>query len=65
MFAPQTSDFLEKLALLFLNNFHHEHSLLKSKIKKVIVEKKCEKQKNIFFIFFYFLSVFIYIRDVN
>ena len=32
LFAPQTC-LLKKLALIILYNFHHEHSLLKSKIK--------------------------------
>ena len=30
-------------------NFHHEHSLLKSKIKKIIAENQCEKHKKIYF----------------
>ena len=38
LFVPQTSDLLEKLALIFLYNFHHDHILLKLKIKKVITE---------------------------
>ena len=35
LFVPQTSDFLEKLPLIFLYNFHSEHSVLKWKIKKL------------------------------
>ena len=35
LFVPQTSDFLEKSALIFLYNFHREHSVLKLKIKKL------------------------------
>ena len=36
-----------KLALIFLYSFHREHSLLK--LKKVIDENKCEKQKKVEF----------------
>ena len=43
---PQTSDLLEKLALIFLHNFHRKRSLLKLLIKKVIAENHCEKHKN-------------------
>ena len=43
---PETSDLLEKSALIFLYNFHREHSWLKSIIKKVIAENQCEKHKN-------------------
>ena len=39
----------KKLALIFLYNFHHEHSLLKLVIKKVITENQCEKYKTIEF----------------
>ena len=35
LFAPQTSDLLEKLALIFLYNFHCDHILLTLKIKKL------------------------------
>ena len=45
LFAPQTSDLMEKLALIFLYNFHRDHILLKLKIKKVIPENQCEKHK--------------------
>ena len=34
-FAPQTSDLLEKLALIFLYNFNRDHILLTLKIKKL------------------------------
>ena len=37
---------LKKLALKILYNFHRQHSLLKSIIKKVIAENQCEKHKN-------------------
>ena len=40
LFAPQTSDLLEKLELIFLYNFHREHSLL-----KLIAENQCENHK--------------------
>ena len=33
--APQTWDLLEKLALIFLYDFHHDHISLKLKIKKL------------------------------
>ena len=36
---------MEKLALIFLYNFHHDHILLKLE-KKVIAENQCEKRKN-------------------
>ena len=35
LIAPQTSDLLEKLALVFLYNFHGDHMLLTLKIKKL------------------------------
>ena len=35
MFAPQTLDLLEKLALIFLYNFYRDHISLKLKIKKL------------------------------
>ena len=35
LFTPQTSDLLENLALIVLDNFHHDHILLKLKIKKL------------------------------
>ena len=35
LFAPQTWDLLEKLALIFLYNFHHEHGLIKLIRKKL------------------------------
>ena len=35
LFAPQTLDLLEKLALIFLYNFHRDHILLTLKIKKL------------------------------
>ena len=35
LFLPQTSDLLEKLALIFLHNFHRKRSLLKLSIKKL------------------------------
>ena len=46
MFAPQTSDLLEKMVLIFLYNFHRDHNLQTLKIKKVIAENQCEKHKN-------------------
>ena len=36
LFVPQTSDLLEKLALIFLYNFHSDHILLKLKMKKLL-----------------------------
>ena len=36
LFAPQAQDVLEKLAEILLYNFHHEHNLLKLKIKKLL-----------------------------
>ena len=45
LFASLTSHLLEKLALIFLHNFHREHRFLKLKIKKVIAENQCEKHK--------------------
>ena len=35
LFAPQISNLLEKLALIFLYNFHCDHILLALKIKKL------------------------------
>ena len=35
LFVPQTSDLFEKLALIFLHNFHRKRSLLKLLIKKL------------------------------
>ena len=49
LFAPQTSDLLEKLALIFLHNFHRDQILLTMKIKKVITENQCEKHKKLEF----------------
>ena len=46
LFAPQTWDLLEKLALIFLYNFDREHGLIKLIRKKIIVENQCEKHKN-------------------
>ena len=43
---PETSDLLEESALIFLYNFHREHSWLKS-IIKVIAENQCEKHKKL------------------
>ena len=40
LFLPQTSDLLEKLALIFLNNIHREQC---AKIKIVIAKNQCEK----------------------
>ena len=45
LFAPQTWDLLEKLALIFLYNFHREHGSIKFIRKKVIAENQCEKHK--------------------
>ena len=39
LFKPQTLDFLEKLALIILYNFHREHSLLNLKIKMKLSPK--------------------------
>ena len=44
---PETSDLLEKSALLFLYNFHRKHSWLKLIIKKVLAENQCEKHKKL------------------
>ena len=52
---PQTSDLLEKSALIFLYNFHREHSLLKLIIKKLspkINVKNIKKSSLIFRCFF-------------
>ena len=46
LFALQISDLMEKLALIFLYNFHLDHILLILKIKKVIAENQCGKHKN-------------------
>ena len=51
---PQTSDFLEKLALFFLYNFHREHSLQKLKIKKLSRKINVKNIKKAFFIVFFF-----------
>ena len=50
---PQTSDLLEKSALIFLYNFHREHSLLKLVIKKLSPKINVKNiKKSFFFIFF-------------
>ena len=36
LFVPQAPDLLEKFAESLLYNFHHKHSLLKSKIKRLL-----------------------------
>ena len=47
---PHTSDLLEKLALIFLYNFHRDYILLTlKKKKKVIAENQCEKHKKLEF----------------
>ena len=38
-------------AIFFLYNFYREHSCVKLKIKKVIPENQCEKQKKVEFFF--------------
>ena len=55
MFAPQTSDLLEKLALIFLYNFYREHSLLKLKNKKLSPKINVKNIKHRIFLFIYFL----------
>ena len=45
LFAQQTWNVLEKLALIFLYNFHREHGLIKLIRKKFIAEIQCEKHK--------------------
>ena len=45
LFAQQTSDLLEELALYFLYNFHCKHSLLGIKTKKKISPKIYVKYK--------------------
>ena len=47
LLAPQTSDFLEKVALIFLYNFHREHSLLKLNIKKLLPKINVKNIKKI------------------
>ena len=50
---PQTSDVLEKSALIFLYNFQHEHSWLKLIIKKLSPKINVKNMKNrVFFVFF-------------
>ena len=46
LFAPQTSDLCEILALIFLYNFHREQSLLKLKMKKLSPKIKVKNIKN-------------------
>ena len=46
LLAPQSSDLLEKWALIFLYNFHCNHILLTLKMKKGIVSE-CEKHKKL------------------
>ena len=48
---------LEKLALIFLYNFHREHSLLKSIIKKLSPKINVKNIKNRVFFFFFFFSL--------
>ena len=48
---PQTSDLLEKSALIFLYNFHREHSLLKLIIKKLSPKINVKNIKNRVFFF--------------
>ena len=43
LFAPQTSDLLETLALIYLHNFHRDHILLT--LKKKLSPKINEKNK--------------------
>ena len=38
LFAPQSWDLLEKLALIFLYNFHHKHGLIKLIRKKLLTK---------------------------
>ena len=56
LFAPQTSDFLEKLVLIFPYNIHRGTQFAKFENKKVIAENQCEKHKKIEFSCQYFLS---------
>ena len=50
---PETSDLLEKSALIFLYNFHREHSWLKLIIKKLSPKINVKNIKNrVFFLFF-------------
>ena len=58
LFAPQTWDLLEKLALIFLYNFHREHGLIKLIRKKLSPKKQCEV--GLFFVFRFSLFVFRY-----
>ena len=53
---PQTSDFLEKLALFFLYNFHRERSLQKLKIKKLLQKINVKDIKKSFFYCWFFQS---------
>ena len=46
MFAPQTSDLLEKLALNFLYNFYRKHNLLKLEIKRSSPKINVKKHTN-------------------
>ena len=46
LFAPQTWDLLEKLALIFLYNFHREHGLIKLIRKKLSPKINVKNIKN-------------------
>ena len=46
MFVPQTSDHLEKSALVFLYNLHREHNLLKLIVKKLSPKINVKNIKN-------------------
>ena len=47
--ASMTLEPLGEVGANFFYNFHREHSLIKSIIKKVIAENQCEKHKKIDF----------------
>ena len=62
-FVPQTSDFSEKLALIFLYNFHREHSLLKLKIKKLSPKTNVKKHKTRVVLFICFGFVYLFVQS--
>ena len=67
LFAPQTWELLEKLALIFLYNFHREHGLINLIRKKLSpkINVKNIKHRVFFFFFFFFLVTVFFSTIVN
>ena len=65
LFAPQTWELLEKLALIFLYNFHREHGLINLIRKKLSPKINVKNIKHQVFFFLFFLVTVFFITIVN